>query len=185
MSKSYVNEEHRNWLYANYANKSNEELASLLTEMVREENEKEVQHLKGQLEFVTQPGLRKRIEETIRWRESFTALSPRFVGRLARRLEAPKKNVRVVSESNRARLFPTNIKRWEKQAQTVKEPFAWLRSFYVNEVRIVRISSQKEKKRVQDAITNYNRTESIRTGLVIASEHVKGTSFLRVVALPK
>lgn len=183
MAKSFINEYHQSWLYSNYPNKSNEELAALLTEMVGKDNETEIQRLNKQLEFVTQPTLRRKIQETIRWRSEFKPFTPKFITRVARRIGAPHKNVRLVAEANRQKARNTNIKRWENMAQHVKEPFAWLRSFTGTETRIVHISSPKEKRRIQDALSAYNRSEGLRTGIVFVSEQIKGTALLRVSSL--
>lgn len=184
MSKSLLNDYHRSWLFANYANKSNEELAILLTEMVAKENSIEIERLKARLQFVTSLPLRRRIEKEIEKRENFKPYTADSIKKLAARIGCPKKSMVLTAEANRAKALATNIKKWEKIAQPVGDPLPWLRSFSAREVRIVRVMTPKEKRKIQDAIFNYNNTESIATGLVFSSEAVRGTKLMRVVALP-
>lgn len=184
MSKTYVNEAHRKWLHANYANHSNEELLDKFNEMLCSDNEREIERLERQLMEAPNPTTRKRIEKSLEWRKAFKPLTLDGFGRLARRFGCPRKDVRVISRISRNKALATNIKKWEKEAQEVREPYAWLRSFRTNEYRIVRVSSERDRRRYSDAVTTYNRTESLRTGLTFATEKIKGTSLLRVVAYP-
>ena len=62
MARCYLNRKQEMWLYDNFSSKSNQELADILTDMVRKENEIQISRLEAILKNVTQKSVIKAIE---------------------------------------------------------------------------------------------------------------------------
>ena len=63
--RKLLNQEQENWLYGNYAHKTNKELASELTNMIKYENEKLAKKLKDVLKDVTDAAVKKSIQKNM------------------------------------------------------------------------------------------------------------------------
>ena len=59
MARCYLNRKQEMWLYDNFSSKSNQELADILTDMVRKENEIQISRLETILKNVTQKSVIK------------------------------------------------------------------------------------------------------------------------------
>ena len=180
MARSFLTKEHEIWLYDNYRNTSNEELASVLTKKVSKENDKQIELLSKVLENVTQKSIRRRIERELKWRRSFKGLTATYVKHAALRLKCPQKSFTLISKMSKERARKTNIIRWRKKAAIVKHPYEWLKTFFIGETRICLVQSKQEIIRVRNAVNNFNRIDSESYGFNFSTEHVKDTDLLRV-----
>ena len=71
-----------------------------------------------------------------------------------------------------------------KLAQDVNHPLEWMHTFRRKEVRISRVSTDGELKRMRNAINYFNRVDSEMMGYTISSEYIGEANLLRVIALP-
>lgn len=74
MAKTFITSDYDSWLYDNYPNKSNKELASLLTSMIGKENREQLERLYHMRPLITQKTLRQTLDRQIAWqRQGFYA----------------------------------------------------------------------------------------------------------------
>ena len=184
MRKGLLNDEMQNWLYANFASMTNENLVIQLSEMIKKENEKEIPRLKSLLGSITMPAIRRSVEKEIARRTKFTHISISTVKRAAADLKCPPKSYTHKAAENRRKARQTNIKRWKEKAQQVDDIPSWLRSFRPREVRICIIRSDKELKSIRNAITYFNHSAAEQFGYYFTTEHIKEASLFRVRATP-
>ena len=184
MAKSFLNQEHERWLFYNFSTKTNEELALMLSKMVEKDNARQIARLNEILKDVTQRSVQKAIKSELAWRSSFEGFSPAYIKQAGRRLRCGRKTYEHLSSNNREKARRTNIKRWMKLAQDVKHPLEWMHTFRRKEVRISRVSTDGELKRMRNAINYFNRVDSEMMGYTISSEHISEANLLRVIALP-
>ena len=160
MARSYLTTKHEMWLCDNFASKSNQELAVLLTEMVQKDNEKHISRLESILKDVTE------------------------IKHAGIRMKCCKKSFEYLSSSNREKAHATNIKRWLKAARVVENPNEWLTSFQLNEKRTCLIHDSDELKKFRNAIFYFNRNNSEEFGFFFSSNYISEVNLLRVVATP-
>lgn len=184
MKKGYLTDEMMDWLYCNYPQMTNENLARELSEMIKKENEKEIPRLSNLLESVTMPSVRRSIESEIMRRRNFTKISIATVKRAAASIRCPKKTFVHVASVNRKKARKTNLKRWQEKAQVVEDAAKWFRSFRCREIRICHVKDDKELKSLRNAILYFNHSASDSYGYRLSSEYYKEAQLLRVVAIP-
>ena len=166
MARSYLTTKHEMWLCDNFASKSNQELAVLLTEMVEKENEKHIRRLESVQKNVTEKNVIRSIEKELKWRKRF------------------KGSLDYLSSTNREKAHATNIKRWLKAARVVDNPSEWLSTFKCNEKRICMIHDSDELKKFRNAIFYFNRNNSKDYGYFFSSSYISEVNLLRVSSAP-
>ena len=182
MPRSYLNDNHKNWLRANYHCYENSELADKLTDMVRENNEKEISRLEKMMDNVTDRRVRHSMSNEIIWRRKFKGVTIDFVKHVAMRLRCPAKSAELIASSNRRKARNTNIKRWQNMAVHVDNPAEWLREFRVSEQRICFISNKDELKKIRNTITYFNRSEGYERGIRFSAEYIREAGVMRIIA---
>ena len=184
MARSYLTTKHEMWLCDNFASKSNQELAVLLTEMVEKDNEKNIVRLEGLLKDVTEKNVIRSIEKELKWRRSFKGYSATYIKHAGMRMKCSKKSFEYLSTSNREKAHATNIKRWLKAARVVDNPYEWLTSFKCGEKRICLIHDSDELKKFRNAIFYFNRNNSDDFGFFFSSNFISEVNLLRVISTP-
>jgi len=184
MKKKLLTDEMLTWLYSSYPSMTNEQLAKELSQMIKKENEREIPKLNALLDNVTMPSIRQSIEKEIIRRKSFNTISVATVKRAAAAIRCPRKSFVHVASVNRKKARATNIKKWQLKAQEVKDVALWLRTFRCRDIRICRISNDKELKSLRNALLYYNRRMSNSFGYHLSSEFYKEAQLLRVIAVP-
>jgi len=183
MARNYLSKEQEKWLFENFSTMSNEELAAIVSERMEKENKKKIEELTEVLKMVPQKRIRKSIAAEIEWRKSFKGVSASYIKYVGRRLKCTRKSNDYLSTSHKERARSTNIKKWMKTARIIKDPALWLSTFRASEVRVCRVQSHAEMRRMRNAIFYFNRLETKRYGFFFASEHIKEAGLLRVFAL--
>lgn len=184
MARTYLNSKMESWLIANYAKKTNEEIAEHLTLMVREENEQQIKRLYAALENISTPSLRQRIYREIDWRKSFTSLTPLYIRQVANRLNCPKKDFVHISRNNQLKARRTNVLKWLSIAQEVTDFAPWLKSFHVRETRVCFARTEKVVRSVRNAVDYFNRYEGLKRGISLSTDHVQEEGLMRIIAIP-
>jgi len=184
MARSYLTTKLEMWLCDNFASKSNQELAVLLTEMVEKENEKHIRRLESVLKNVTEKNVIRSIEKELKWRKRFKGFSASYIKHAGIRMKCCKKSFEYLSSTNREKAHATNIKRWLKAARVVENPNEWLTSFQLNEKRTCLIHDSDELKKFRNAIFYFNRNNSEEFGFFFSSNYISEANLLRVVATP-
>ena len=184
MARCYLNRKQEMWLYDNFSSKSNQELADILTDMVRKENEIQISRLETILKNVTQKSVIKAIESELEWRKAFNGLSASYIKHAGMRLKCSKKSFEYVSSANREKAKATNIKRWLKIARSIENPPEWLMSFKKGETRICLLHNESDLRKIRNAIFYFNRNNSNTSGYFFSSNHIPEANLLRVVSVP-
>ena len=170
------------WLYDNFSSKSNQELADILTDMVRKENEIQISRLETILKNVTQKSVIKAIESELEWRKAFNGLSASYIKHAGMRLKCSKKSFEYVSSTNREKAKATNIKRWLKKAEKVEHVVEWLRSFKEKDIRFCIIEGDGHLKSMRVSINKFNRYEGYNRRIYLTSQFIPEVCLLRVNA---
>ena len=184
MARSYLTTKHEMWLCDNFASKSNQELAVLLTEMVQKDNEKHISRLENILKDVTEKSVIRSIEQELKWRKRFKGYSASYIKYAGMRIKCSKKSLDYLSSTNREKAHATNIKRWLKAARVVDNPSEWLSTFKCNEKRICMIHDSDELKKFRNAIFYFNRNNSKDYGYFFSSSYISEVNLLRVSSAP-
>lgn len=183
MARTFLTPEIKKWLYENYSSQSNEELAIQLTRLIIEENRRQLESLANMLGFVTQANIRKRVESEIKWRKGFRKVNAAYIKNVACKMPHLKKDQSYISKISKKKANTANVIKWIKHAQVVKEPFKWLKSFKIGEVRICQILKPSDIKMIRNAVSNYNMNESAETGIYFSTELIKEVNLLKVRAI--
>ena len=184
MARSYLTTKHEMWLCDNFASKSNQELAVLLTEMVEKDNEKNISRLESILKDVTEKNVIRSIEKELEWRKRFKGFSATYIKHAGMRMKCCKKSFEYLSSSNREKAHATNIKRWLKAARIIDNPTEWLTNFKENEKRTCLIRNNDELRKFRNAIFYFNRNNSDDFGFFFSSNFISEVNLLRVIATP-
>ena len=182
MARCYLNRKQEMWLYDNFSSKSNQELADILTDMVRKENEIQISRLEAILKNVTQKSVIKAIESELEWRKAFNGLSASYIKHAGMRLKCSKKSFEYVSSTNREKAKATNIKRWLKKAEKVEHVVEWLRSFKEKDIRFCIIEGDGHLKSMRVSINKFNRYEGYNRRIYLTSQFIPEVCLLRVNA---
>lgn len=185
MAKTFITSDYDSWLYDNYPNKSNKDLAVQLTSMIGKENREQLERLYRMRPLITQTTLRQTLDRQIAWRERFTKVTENMVKKAAMRLSGLRKSPLFLSSANRNKARTTNIRKWKSQAKSVENADKWLRSFRCREVRICRLDNPGDIRRIRNAVNNFNRLESLTRGIIFNTELIREANLLRVVATPR
>ena len=129
MVKRKLPPELENWLFVHYSDKTNKELAAELTEMLKRENQKQLERFNLLLEEDFCDGTKKVIQRQIDAIMEFKGISESSIKRYARILHCPKKSRNHLVYCNQGKARATNIKRWQKKAEKVEHIMEWLRTF--------------------------------------------------------
>ena len=160
MALCRLNPEQENWLFMNYANKTNKELADELSEMVKKKNEKQLVRLNQLLNEDFDPRVKKQIQKNIENIKNSSSVSVPLVKRYARKLH----------------------KRWLDKAEEVDNIMPWLRSFDVHQTRYCKIISEGQLKSIRVSINKFNRFEGYEKGVYLTSQQLPEVGLLRVVS---
>lgn len=183
MARTFLTPEIKKWLFENYSTSSNEELALQITELIIEENKRQLDNLCKMLRFITQANIKRKVQSEIKWRKGFKKVDAAYIKNVASKMPNVKKDVDYISKISKTKANRANIIKWVKQAQVVKEPFAWLKSFHIGETRICQIQKPSDIKMIRNATSNYNMNEGAETGIYFTTELIKDVNLLKVKAI--
>lgn len=181
--KKILNYEQENWLYANYPDKTNKELAEELTRMIRSENQKQLKKLEGILKGVTDVEVKKIIEKKISDIIIFRGVSSDFVKKQAQKLKCPPKSVAHMSETARKKAEKTNIKILMAKASLVESPIEWFRTFVLYDSKVCVVKDDKEMNSIRAAMSRWNRYEGYNKGIFLESSYLRTARILKVKAI--
>lgn len=184
MARTFLTPEINNWLNQNYGSASNEELARQVTDLIKDENEKQIKKLKQMREFITQPALLRKVDREIKWRRAFKNVSVSYIKNVAGKMKHLRKDEGYLSSLNKVKAQRANLIKWVKKAQVVKDPLAWLRTFNKGETRICKIIKPSDIKMIRNATSNYNSNESLMSGMHFVTDLIKEVNLLRVKSIP-
>jgi hypothetical protein len=182
MASRKLTSEQENWLFLNFPNKTNKELAEELTEMILKENQKKLARLNLLLEEDFSDGARKVITRKIESIEKFTGISESLVKRYARNLHCPRKSRLHLVLCNQEKAKATNIKRWLKKAEKVEHIMEWLRTFDLKDIRYCFVKDESQLKSFRTTINRFNRYEGYERSVFLSSQFVPEANLLRVNA---
>lgn len=182
MAKSFLTNKHLVWLFENYADSSNQHLAEELTQMVKSENEEIIKALERLVESEQMKTKRISYKKEIKWRKSFKEITPNCVKKTAYRVFNLSKSTQYIQSTNADKAQKSRIKRLCNKAEIVSEPLVWLKSFKQNEVRLCRIESNGDIRKIRNAISHFNRVFKYEYGIHFFSEIIKGTNLMKVIA---
>ena len=182
MALCRLNPEQENWLFMNYANKTNKELAEELSEMVKKKNEKQLVRLNQLLNEDFDPCIKKQIQKNIENIKNSSSVSVPLVKRYARKLHCPRKSRMHLLRCNQEKARITNRKRWLDKAEEVDNIMPWLRSIDVHQTRYCKISSEGQLKSIRVSINKFNRYEGYEKGVYLTSQQLPEVGLLRVVS---
>lgn len=180
--RKLLNNEQENWLYANYPDKTNKELADILTEMVRQENLRQIERLEGVLRGLTDKVLINEIKKRIASYNMFRGISVDYVKKQSQILKCPPKSASLISETSRKRAEETNIKLWKTKAENVTSHIIWFRSFNIHDTKVCNVKGDKDMKSIRTAMSRWNRLEGYDKGIFLESSYVKKANLLIVKA---
>lgn len=182
MARRKLTIELQNWLYLNFPDKTNKELAEELSEMIRKDNQKQLTRLRQLLDEDFSDGARKVIVRKIQDIEKFTGVSESSIKRYARNLHCPRKSRMHLISCNQEKAKATNIKRWLKKAEKVEHIMDWLRTFDEKDVRYCFVDGDGQLKSFRVSINKFNRYEGYERGVFLTSQHIPEVGLLRVIA---
>lgn len=171
-----------NWLYLHYPERSNKELAEELTEMMKRENQKQVERLNLLLEEDFCEGTKKVIMQKIETLMEFKGISEASIKRYARILHCPKKSRKHLVYCNQGKARATNVKRWLNKAENVEHIMEWLRTFELRNNRCCIVEEEGKLKSMKVSINKYNRYEGYERGILLSYEYIPEVRLLRVYA---
>lgn len=174
--------EQQNWLYLHYAEMTNKELASYLTEWIRKENEKQLERLNMLFKEDFSKGAKKVITQKIEAIEKFNGVSEALVKRYARNLHCRPKSREHIISCNQAKAKATNLKRWLDKAEKVVHVMEWLRTFEEKDVRFCMMEDKNQYKSFLASISKFNRYEGYDRGVYLTSQFISEANLLRVQA---
>jgi len=180
MSKRKLKPDDENWLFLNFPNKSNRELANELSERMRVENMKMKQRLVKLMDEDFSEEAKKIITRKLEAIDKFSGVSESLIKRYAREMHCPRKSRVHLLESNQKKARTTNLKRWLKKAEKVEHIMEWLRTFDEKDIRYCIIDSPQQLKSFQVSINRFNRQEGYGKGIYLISEHLPDAGLLRV-----
>lgn len=182
MAKKKLTIELQNWLFLNFPDKTNKELAEELSEMIKKENKKQLARLKRLLEEDFSDGARQVITRKINALEKFNGVSESLVKRYARDLHCPRKSRKHLISCNQEKAKATNIKRWLQKAEKVEHIMDWLRTFDEKDIRYCILEGEGQLKSLRVSINKFNRYEGYERGVFLSSQHIPEVGLLRVNA---
>lgn len=182
MALKRLSPEQENWLFMNYANKTNKELAEELSEIVKNKNERQLVRLKEILKEDFDPFVKKQILMDIETLKNSSSVSVAMVKRYARKLNCPRKSRIHMLRCNQEKARKTNHKRWLEKAEEVDNIMLWLRSISAHQTRYCKINSEGQLRCIRASINKYNRYEGYERGIYLTSQLFQEIDLLRVVS---
>jgi hypothetical protein len=184
MVKRKLPPELENWLFLHYSDKTNKELAAELNEMLKRENQKQLERLYLLLEEDFCDNTKKVIQRQIDAILEFKGISESSVKRYAHVHHFPKKSRKHIVYCYQGKARATNIKRWLKKAEKVEHIMEWLRTFDLKSNRCCIVEDEGKLKSMKVSINKYNRYEGYEQGILLAYEYIPEVCLLRVYATP-
>lgn len=179
MRPKILNSEQENWLVLHFDAMSTEELASNLTQMVKTSFAKEKEDILKMIPSLPNNLTKIKALNRVRFIDSFHEVSEAIVKRTAKRFGCKKKKSYVSSlNSQKAKLY--HRKRMEKKAIVVKNPTQWFRTLEFNKTYLLRYSSAKELKVIQNTISNWNNGEGKTKELYLLPENYPEIKVIKI-----
>lgn len=180
--RKYLNAELENWLYTNYPNMTNQEIANDLSEKIIKDNQKKAKRLSELVEHVNDSMLQKSIKRDIANLLMFKGITADYVRKYARKLGCQKKSIFLRTESARKKAAITNIKKWQEKAEKVEAPMEWFSTFIPKDTKVCIVKDSKELSAIRTAMYRWNRQEGFAKGIFLSSSFVTEANLLRVQA---
>ena len=182
MANRRLTPEQENWLYLNYPEMTNKELASYLSEWIKKDNQKQLERMKALVEEDFCEGTKKILFKRIEAMEKSKGISVSLIKRYARRLHCRPKSREHIISCNQEKAMATNLKRWQKKAEKVEHIMEWLRTFVEKDVRFCTIDDRNQVKSFQSSINKFNRYEGYDKRIYLTSQYISEARLLRVHA---
>ena len=182
MASKKLTSEQENWLFLNFPNMTNKELAKELTERIRKENEKQLIKLNRLMQENFGEAARKILIRKIEAIEKFKGVSVSLIKRYAREMRCPRKSREHIIACNQKKAKATNIKRWLEKAEKVEHIMEWLRSFKEKDIRYCFIEGEGQLRSFRVSINKFNRYEGYERCVYLTSEYISEVNLLRVNA---
>jgi len=182
MTKRKLIPDLQNWLYLNYPNMTNAELAEELTEKMRGVILKERNRLSCLLAANQSVAVERMLKKRIETLDKFSGVSESLIKRYAREMHCPRKSRMHLVKCNQEKARITNFKRWLKKAEKVENVADWLRTFKEKDSRFCFISGEGQLKSILVSINKFNRYEGYDQGAYLTSQHIPEIGLLRVNA---
>lgn len=183
MGRKKLSPELENWLFLHYADMTNLELATVLSDMIMKDNKREKAKLSQLLEEDFDEGAKRAIKRKIERIEKFSGISVSSIKRYAKELHCPQKSRKHLIQCNQRKAKATNLKRWLKKAEKVEHKMEWIRALEEKDVRYCFVDDDSDLKSFRVSINRFNRYEGFDRGIYVTSEHIPEISLLRVSAL--
>lgn len=181
--RKILNAEQENWLYQNYSDMPNKQLAAELTAMVKAENEKQIKRLTDMLPQITDAHTLRAIKRNIGSLSLFEEFTISNIRTYARRLHCPPKSRNLRSEQARKSANEKNVKLWASMAvETDLPPMEFFRTFCLYEKKIIRMKDNKQIRNFRSCMSTWNRIEGYDKGIFIVSNVLPGTNIIRFEA---
>ena len=165
-----LNEAQEIWLYKNYRNKSNKELAEKLSEMVALEIKKEIARCYDDLGSDLPFHVQKRIASRIRTLLQYKSISVDYVKRRAREMGCAKKSPLVRSRSNRRNATSAHWKNLIAKAEIVTSPYDWFNSFKLEEQKVGKCTDESKFDSLRSSLCKWNSKYGSSKGIVLVGE---------------
>lgn len=182
MANSILTPEMEKWLFDNFKNRSNEQLAEELSVMLRKKYAEELNEIVRKLPDVTHPGTKKKMLARINRIENFRGLSGTSVRMIAKRIGCPKKSKVYISKVNEKKAKLTNNKKWLAKAQTVENIDHYLNDMQLGETRYVKITDSRVLRMIKQSISEYNEAYGKKHGMFITFRFVREIGVMRLEA---
>ena len=182
MANRRLTPEQENWLYLNYPEMTNKELASYLSEWIKKDNQKQLERMKALVQEDFCEGTKKILFKRIEAMEKSKGISVSLIKRYARRLHCRSKSREHIISCNQEKAMATNLKRWQKKAEKVEHIMEWLRSFKEKDIRYCFIEGEGQLRSFRVSINKFNRYEGYERCVYLTSEYISEVNLLRVNA---
>lgn len=182
MGKKLLNEMQEAWLAANYRERSNAELATELTTMVRRENEKAIAECRAKLEQSMSVSQTQKVLARLDALLKFKGISVPYVIHMAKVLDCGRKKKHYISTTNRKKAERSHWARLMGRVEDVKAPYQWLNAIKRNEIRLARFASPKQYNSFRVTLSTWNNVDGRAKGIRIIPTYDKERLMVRVVA---
>ena len=183
MPKKIITASHELWLKENFETKSNEELAKELSMRIKKEYLAELKRLYKLLPEIKDKAMQKATMERIVRLQSFKSISKAYIATWARNHGCGLKRREVIASLNKDKALQSKIVRWSRMAIDLSgKPKDFIYLLRARDVKVINITSAKLLEQIVNAITDYNKYESRKTGLRIRYTDIPDAKLLRVEA---
>ncbi len=170
------------WLFLHYPEKTNKELAEELSEMLRRENQKQLDKFKLLLKEDYCDTTMRVVQRKIDSLERFSGISESSIKRYAQMLHCPRKSKEHLLICNQEKAKVSNSRRWLKKAERVEHIMEWLRTFEYKDIRYCIINDDGQLRSIRVSINKFNRLEGYNRGIFLIPQHIPEVGLLRVTA---